>query len=188
MNMTNEIILSPTPYILFADDDPDTLDLFKFVCGDRGWNGEYVKNAVEIIEAFNRTEVRFDAIVADVNFSRDDEHPSITGITAAREIRKISKNVPIIFVSAFGTSMIREEARRVEAQVVSKPVTDINQFFDRLALMIFWYRAAVGVYDGPDRRKRSINRTDHRRRVTDQIIVPNRAIQAVISGGSGENT
>lgn len=170
-------------HILFADDDIETLALMKWKCESLGWVGKYVSNAVEIIEAFNASETRFDAVVTDINFSRDINFPSVTGISAAREIRKISKNVPIIFVSAYGNSMIREEARRVNAEIVDKPIENINKFFDDLARLIRWYRGATGRYDGPERRKVSINRTDYRRRVTDRLIVPSKTIQAVISMG-----
>lgn len=164
--------LVPSAYVLFADDDPDQLGMMKVWAESLGWKGEYVNSADAIIEAVNRncsddTDKCYDAIIADVNYERMFGTNVQTGITAARAIRKTGQDIPIIFVSGHVNSVIREEARRVSAEIYKKPV-ELDTLFLNVAHLIRWHRLGVSEdYDGSDRRRSSINRTDNKRRATD---------------------
>lgn len=168
----NEIINDA--YILFADDDDDSLGWLEQKTKSLGWTGMYVKTANGIIDAINQSienkERPFDIIVADVNYFNQIDLPSITGITAAREVRKVRENLPILFISAYVNSIIREEVRRVGAQILCKPV-DADTLFTRIARLVYWYRRSAHTnYDGPNRRRNSVNRSGYSRRNTDQRI------------------
>lgn len=165
--------------VLFADDDRDTLNLLKFIAGLHGWNAVDVECVEEVLNAVNDGP-RFDAIVMDINYAGQFGVPMLTGITAAREIRKIRPNVPIVFITAYSNSIIREEIRRVNAELIPKPFNQ-DELFNRLTRLIYWHRAAMlNTYDGPERRTSSINRTQHRRRAADQIIQPSEILIDII--------
>ena len=166
--------------VVFADESDETLDMFRSVMGPLGWHGTYVHSAVEIIDTVNamlEQNQPIDAVVADINYLSG---PRVTGITAAREIRRAMPNVPIIFITSYVTSMIKEEVRRVNAEIFSKPF-DLEGLFIQLAQLIYWNRLANNnSYEGHDRRRNSVNRTANARRVTDTTIsTPDRIIQTI---------
>lgn len=156
--------------VLFAEDSLETINIFKLVVDRLGWDSRYVGNAVEMIEAVNcilTENLTLDAVVADISFLSG---PKLTGITAAREIRKALPNVPIIFISAYVTSIIREEVRRIGAEIIQKPF-DVEVLFIRLSQLIYWNRLVLASeFDGPERRRNSVNRTENLRRATDYIL------------------
>lgn len=168
-------------HILFADESPEVLSIFKHLIHRLGWKGTYVHSAVDVIGAVNTmfsNHERLDAVVADINYFTG---PRLTGITAAREIRKAMPNVPIVFISAYVTSILKEEVRRVNAEIYQKPF-DPEQLFIRLSQLIYWNRLAyTSDYKGQDRRKNSLNRTSNARRATDKILsTPERIRQTLM--------
>ena len=156
--------------VLFAEDEHGLTGLFKEIVHDLGWKAIYVHNALEMMTAVNHLTsegLGLDGIVADISFLSG---PKLTGITAVREIRKVFPNVPVIFISAYVTSIIREEVRRVKGEILQKPF-DLNTLFDRLIQLIYWNRLVTAKeYEGQERRRNSVNRTKHMRRATDHII------------------
>jgi CheY-like chemotaxis protein len=168
--------------IMFADEDHETLGLMRTVVNKLGWKGLFVHSALEMIETVNEILVTgspLDAVVAEVNYLSGS---SLTGITAAREIRKAKPNVPILFLSSYvTTSLVREEIRRVDAQYISKPF-DVEDLFIRLSKLIYWHRLTMGQgYTGEDRRHNSVNRTGAFRRASDYILsTPTRIRQTLL--------
>lgn len=165
----NEILLGIR--VLFAEDSVELIDVFRHVAERLGWQGLYAGNALEMMIVVNSLlgqNLSLDAVVADINFLQG---PKVTGITAVREIRKAMPNVPVIFISSYVTSIIREEVRRVGAEIVQKPF-DPETLFVRLSQLIYWYRLVLtqDQYIGPERRRNSINRSDNARRATDYIL------------------
>lgn len=157
--------------VLFAEDSPELVAVFQHVVKRLGWQGLYVGNALEMMTTVNDLlgeGLTLDAVVADINFLHG---PKLTGITAVREIRKAMPNVPVIFISSYVTSIIREEVRRVGAEIVQKPF-DPEDLFVRLSQLIYWYRLVLtqDEYKGQERRHTSINRSDHSRRNSDYIL------------------
>jgi DNA-binding response OmpR family regulator len=163
------------PLILFADDDPATLDIFREYIFSFGWSGEYVESARGIIDAINRHDAigrPFDALVCDVNFL--DEHPNegprISGVAAARAIRENHADLPIVFVTAYSSYFMKDEVVQVGGEMFQKPV-NFESLFERVAYLIRWNQSAAPPAAGiEDRRRASINRTGHRRRTTDKPI------------------
>lgn len=155
--------------VLFAEDEQGTIDAFDQHMRERGWHGIYVPNAVEMMNAVNlvtASELTLDGIVADIKFMSG---PKLTGITAVREIRKVLPNVPVIFISDYVTSIIREEVRRVEAEIIQKP-SDMGPLFARLSQLIYWNRLVTAKYGGEDRRRNSVNRSEFHRRASDYVL------------------
>lgn len=166
------------PYILFADDEDSTLEIFKFYIDLYKWRADYVKTARAIITKVNDNcgngEPCYDAIVADINyFNQEEGLPRLTGITAAAEIRKAHLNIPIVFVSAFSGYLIKEQVREVNAEIMPKPVNP-QDLFDRLAQLIKWNRIATNSeYFGNNKRINAINRTSNNRRMSDKgVTIP----------------
>lgn len=155
--------------VLFAEDEDSVISAFDAHMRERGWHGIYVPNAIEMMNAVNlvnASELILDGIVADIKFVSG---PKLTGITAVREIRKILPNVPVIFISDYVTSIIREEVRRVEAEIIQKPF-DMGPLFARLSQLIYWNRLVTAKYGGEDRRRNSVNRSEFHRRASDYVL------------------
>ena len=174
------------PYILFADDNQDMIELVKLNIEIRKWNADYVNTAHEIIEKVNEkcngVSLCYDCIVADINFfSEHNNYPRLTGMTAVAEIRKAHINVPIIFVSAYLSMLNREEATKLGALAIDKPV-NFEKLFLKIEQLVIWNRQASANLDVTgDRRRNSVNKTNHRRRLTDgEIEIPS-VLQNVIN-------
>ena len=167
LNLKDE---GPVIRVLFADDSETDLELMRFYTEHRGWYGEYVNGVEALLDAVNRNcpeEGRcFDCIVTDINF----KDSAWTGITAIRAIRKVRETVPVVFVSGWVNSMIREEGRRIGAEVIAKPF-DFDILFDKIEQLVLWHRLSVcQSYDGEtDRRRASLNQSDWSRRKTDNL-------------------
>lgn len=130
--------------VLIADDDTAALDVMSFMAASKGWTFTCVTSAHAMIEAVNEncTDANsrcFDCIIADVNYAGETDEAALTGIGAAKQIRKLRPNVPIIFISGWVNSLIREEARRVRAELVQKP-NDPDVLFDIATDLIIKYR------------------------------------------------
>jgi DNA-binding response OmpR family regulator len=176
--------------VLFADKDERTLGLFKKTADYLGWHGDYVQSVDSIIELINHNcaEGRpcYDAIVSGVNFFTEDG-PRLTGITAARQIRKVKPEIPIVFVTSYVTNMIREEVRRVNAELIPKPV-DVVELFARVSQLVYWHRLTNSdKYGGEDRRKTSVYFGQERRRGTDKMVAIPRVLSQNIEDALREN-
>lgn len=162
--------------ILFADDSEETISYLKWRAADEGWDATFVNTARGIIKAVNdhcsEGQRCFDIIVADVNYF-DDEHnkPHLTGMTAAREIRKNYPDIPILFISAWVSVLVRQEARKLGGKVMAKPF-DWEELVEKIKYLVEWNsRVAPKKYKGRDKRHNSLNLTDNARRNTDAKAV-----------------
>lgn len=130
--------------VLFADDDEGTLQMLAYEGRDRGWHVETATSVSEIIDKVNEFCINkdqcFDAIVADLHyFSNPDEHyPKLTGVTAARSIRKVYEDIPIIFVTGYSNTLINKQAEKYSNEIIQKPV-DLMELFSRIEFYIHWH-------------------------------------------------
>lgn len=174
------------PHVLFADDDQATLDVYRAYTKALGWTGEFVATAREIIAEVNRTcgdgGHCFDALVCDVNFFDElGGGPRITGVAAVREIRQKYPDLPVIFVSGYSSYLVRDAVRLVSADFYQKPV-DFETLFGRIAYLIRWNRIVKPPdWSGDERRKRSMNTTEFRRRRSDAPIEVPPALETLIN-------
>jgi DNA-binding response OmpR family regulator len=170
-------IVPKIPYVLFADDDDNTLEILKVYCGIKGWKGDFVKTPREIIFKVNENccdfETCYDAIVADINyFNQEQDLPRITGLTAISEIREVYKNIPVIFISAYISPIIDEDIQKLNAISFDKPI-DPGELFSKLEQLIRWNRAVMRNFFNSERRKNSVNFSGFARRRGDrEITVP----------------
>lgn len=176
--------LEPKVNLLIADDNRDTLDLLLFKTATLGWSATSVSSASQIISAMNECANAgscYDAIIADVNFYDSQSGPRMTGITAVREVRKVMPDIPVIFVTAYTNTLMREEIRRLNSELVPKPF-DIDFLFNRVAELVKWHRTSLPArYDGVERRTTSFNLTGFTRRATDRPLQASPRISAVLA-------
>jgi DNA-binding response OmpR family regulator len=162
------------PFVLFADDTPDILQMLRVAANLRGWQVKTASSAEEMIDEINSVCDRhgrcFDLVVADINFRSEDGKPALDGVSALRQIRKKYPDLPFIFLSAWLEPLTTREAKKLNAATEEKPINP-NEFLDR-AYSIIQFTAQR--YEGKERRRRSLNMTEHRRRTSDrdEIEVP----------------
>ena len=78
--------------LLVAEDDPNLGTILKAYLTQKGYTVVWTKDGEEALASFDEEDV--DACILDVMMPLKD------GLTVAREIRKVDKNVPIIFLTA----------------------------------------------------------------------------------------
>ena len=78
--------------LLVAEDDPNLGTILKAYLTQKGYTVVWAKDGEEALSCFDEEDV--DACVLDVMMPVKD------GFTVAKEIRKVDKNVPIIFLTA----------------------------------------------------------------------------------------
>lgn len=172
--------------ILYADSDPIELESLAIMVQQYGWEGDQAMSASEIVNKVNLNCSSggkcYDAIITALNFFDEGSDPYLTGVTAAKMIRKVRTDVPIVFISDHNNSLIREEVRRVSGELMTKPI-DTYALFDRIEQLVIWYRQTqASRYDGDDRRIGSINRSGNFRRNTDmghEITIPDRLVNLI---------
>lgn len=160
-------------YILVADDDQAILDLMVYFAKERGWCVDTATSVREIIEKVNCKcndgGSCYSAIVTDLHyFSKHDklDFPRLTGVSAARSIREIYKDLPIIFVTGYSNPVSDQEVLKYSNEIMQKPV-DFDILFERIDYYIHWYGEK---YKGKERRTRSFNLSQNHRRSTDKFV------------------
>ena len=78
--------------LLVAEDDPNLGTILKAYLTQKGYTVVWAKDGEEALTAFEEEDV--DACILDVMMPKKD------GFTVAKEIRKVDKNVPVIFLTA----------------------------------------------------------------------------------------
>jgi CheY-like chemotaxis protein len=143
------------PFVLFADDDDDILLMLKVSAERRGWCADTASSAREILAKVNNHcstgGTCYDAIVADVHYFSATEAAQyrMTGISAAAQIKEKYPDLPIVFITAFTSVLMRDEALSVGDGFFSKPF-EIHALLDRVQQLIEFTTKALG---GPGRRK-----------------------------------
>lgn len=164
------------PFVLFADDNADILEMLALGARRRGWKVDTAGSAEEMLhrisESCQEGAVCYDAVVSDIRFvSEIPGVPMLDGVSALRQVRKRLPDLPFIFLTAFAEPMTVSEIKKMGSEVEEKPV-DLARFLDRVETAAMMSRPAVvsPAYVGEDRRKKSINRSGNFRRRTDPAI------------------
>lgn len=153
------------PYILFADDNADQREMFKFALEAQGYKVDLASTAEDMLKMIRdhcAGEGRcYDIIVSDIRF----DGTGLDGISALRQIKKAFPNLPVIMLSGLLEPLTKSEAERLGAQTEKKPV-ELDQFVRRIEHTLSLTQKG---YIGSDRRRRSIPPydCDDRRRATD---------------------
>jgi len=105
--------------ILVADDEEGVRELFKEIALDEGFNVLLAKDGIEAVQKA-RNHIP-DVIILDIRM------PDMDGMEAFRRIKESLMNVPVIFITAFGTSDLAIEAMKNGAyNYLTKPF-DIDE-------------------------------------------------------------
>lgn len=165
------------PLVVIAEDHEDTLHMLKFAFESNGFLVDLARTSLELLEVVDYRCSEDgqcpDAIVTDIQFLND----TLSGIGAARTVRKEYPNIPVVFISAYVNSLIREEAMKVGDAIIAKPLNP-SVLVERVCYLI---QLSVHRYSGPERRIRSINRSGQSRRATDHRLEVRPAIRDAIS-------
>jgi len=165
-------------HILFATPKEDTIPALSLMVKFFGWTAEYVTSATQMINAVNINSVSgppyYDAIVSSIAYDNKD-HPGLTGVTAGKLIRRVRQDVPILFVSEYNNSILREEVRRIgDAKLLAEPDT-LMSLFNTIEQTVLWHSKTTPKYKGKERRRNSINRSGKYRRFSDELVsIPDR--------------
>jgi two-component system response regulator AtoC len=107
------------PLILIADDEEGVRELFSEICVDEGYDVILASNGLEAVEKA-RIELP-DVIILDMRM------PEIDGMEAFRRIKDSLINVPVLFITAYGSPDLAIEAMKEGAyNYITKPF-DIDE-------------------------------------------------------------
>lgn len=80
--------------ILMIEDNESVSEMMQMFFLNEGWEAEFKYDGQEGLDAFKADPEKWDMITLDLNL------PTMDGMEVGREIRKISKTVPIIMLTA----------------------------------------------------------------------------------------
>src|SRR5262245_42504822 len=117
--MTNE---AEVPRVLLADDQQDVLVALKLLLADDGYRLETAATPPAVLSAVE--ERQFDAVVMDLNYTRDTTSGR-EGLTLLQCIRGMDSSLPVIVMTAWGSIEGAVEAMKHGANdYVEKPWND----------------------------------------------------------------
>ncbi|HEX7047103.1 MAG TPA: sigma-54 dependent transcriptional regulator [Gammaproteobacteria bacterium] len=109
----------PKPRLLIADDQPDVRQALGMLFRSEGYAVELVASPDAVESAVRTSE--FDAVLADLNYSRDTTSGA-EGLELIRRLAAMQPELPVIVMTAWGTIELAVEAMRLGARnFVEKP-------------------------------------------------------------------
>lgn len=81
-------------HILMVEDDKSVAEMMKLFFAKENWKVTVVLDGIEAVTEFKNNVSKYDLITLDLNLPKKD------GMEVAKEIRSISKEIPIIILSA----------------------------------------------------------------------------------------
>jgi DNA-binding NtrC family response regulator len=110
------------PRVLLADDQPDVLVALKLLLADDGYRLETAATPPAVLSAVE--ERQFDAVVMDLNYTRDTTSGK-EGLTLLQCIRGMDSSLPVIVMTAWGSIDGAVEAMKHGANdYIEKPWND----------------------------------------------------------------
>ena len=107
------------PRILIADDQPDVLEALRFLAKGEGYQAVAASSPSGVMQAVESQD--FDAVVMDLNYSRDTTSGQ-EGLELLNRIHALDSNLPVIVMTAWGSVDLAVEAmRRGARDFVQKP-------------------------------------------------------------------
>ncbi|HUJ48643.1 MAG TPA: sigma-54 dependent transcriptional regulator [Bryobacteraceae bacterium] len=108
-----------TPRLLIADDQPDVLEALRFLAKGEGYQTEGVQSPAAVMDAVETRD--FDAIVMDLNYTRDTTSGQ-EGLDLLTRIHGMDSTLPVIVMTAWGSVELAVEAmRRGARDFIQKP-------------------------------------------------------------------
>jgi DNA-binding NtrC family response regulator len=106
-------------WVLIADDQPDVLEALRFVIKGQGYRTESANSPASVLHALESRD--FDAVIMDLNYSRDTTSGA-EGLDLLARIQAIDSTVPVIVTTAWGSVELAVEAmRRGARDFIQKP-------------------------------------------------------------------
>ena len=125
----------PIPRILIIEDDDGMRALLKDVLEEEGFQADSASNGLAGLQKLR--EGRFDLVITDIHM------PGLTGLDILPGIKKLQPSVPVIVITAFGSSGVyRRSIQRGASAYLEKPIR-----IDRLKALIH-EMVAVGRENG----------------------------------------
>ena len=92
--------------ILIVDDDIDMSWFLQEILGEFGYDFQVASSGKDALNQMKNSI--FDLILLDIKL------PDMSGMNVLKELRKFTKNVPVIIVTSYGTEKLRKEADDLE--------------------------------------------------------------------------
>jgi CheY-like chemotaxis protein len=171
--------------VLFADDDPQVVQLFVIYAQQRHWEVDVATRPREVLSMVNThcddKGLCYDAIVTDINFLDRtgviDPEPRVTGTHIVRQIREKYPRIPVVFYTGFDNLLTRKQAELAGGEhsdyvVKSSPEpgerrdSEFDRLLDRVENLHNWVKAREKIV-GYERRHNTHNETLYNRRRND---------------------
>ncbi|HOK10370.1 MAG TPA: response regulator [Candidatus Hydrogenedens sp.] len=109
--------------ILFADDSPELIRIFKQWAEIKGFNAKFATNGVEVLETIKEEDI--DLIVLDIDM------PILDGIRTAEEIQKITGKSKILILTGLGPN-VQDILPENIVDVLLKPIS-LKELGDKIS-------------------------------------------------------
>lgn len=112
--------------ILVAEDSQDLSETYKIALENRGHDVTTARDGIECLQTYsdslknsnNDTRSFFDVVILD------QQMPGMDGMDVAREIQRVNSKQRIIFITGYGTEVIKKlHSLKEEVEVMNKPFT-----------------------------------------------------------------
>lgn len=112
--------------ILVAEDSQDLSETYKIALENRGHDVTTARDGIECLQTYsdslknsnNDTRSFFDVVILD------QQMPGMDGMDVAREIQRVNSKQRIIFITGYGTEVIKKlRSLKEEVEVMNKPFT-----------------------------------------------------------------
>jgi DNA-binding NtrC family response regulator len=114
--------------IMIVDDEQDILVLFRDYLQTKGLNVQTFQNPVQALTEFQFTPSSYSLIISDMRM------PQLSGLQFIEKIRKINKDVKIIFMTAFDLE-IQKIAQKNMSEFLKKPIT-LQELFSAVSRVL----------------------------------------------------
>jgi DNA-binding NtrC family response regulator len=112
--------------VLVAEDDPAMRDLLASALRDDGHEVLEARDGVDLLRLLATTGPSVDDFPVDVIVS-DVRMPGTSGMEALTILRRFSRSLPVVLITAFGDLATHAEATRLGAAAVFDKPFDIDQ-------------------------------------------------------------
>ncbi|MFZ1077234.1 MAG: response regulator [Nitrosotalea sp.] len=133
--------------ILVAEDSQDLADTYKIALENRGHIVTTARDGIECLQTYSdslrntnkKVESFFDVVILD------QKMPGMDGMDVAREIQRVNSKQRIIFITGYGTEVVKKLRSLEEpVEVMNKPFTLQALIFQVEGWAISMWREIVG--------------------------------------------
>jgi len=125
-----EIVAGQGETVLLADDEQVVLEMSATILEELGYRVLRARNGREAVELFEQQSGHVDLLLLDVVM------PVMGGDEAARAIRALRPDIPVIFCSGYSPEVVRDEIGEFERmKMISKPF-QVNELSGAIAEML----------------------------------------------------